>query len=61
VSKTLAMFAMALGILAISAGSSFAGCGADHTQSVSVDTQTASTGTAGGGTVSVPVQEDSSD
>jgi len=55
------MFAMALGILAISAGSSFAGCGADHTQSVSVDTQTASTGTAGGGTVSVPVQEDSSD
>jgi hypothetical protein len=56
VSKTLAMFAMALGILAITAGSSFAGC-AGHTQSVAVDTQTASTGTAGSETVSVPVQE----
>jgi len=61
VSKTLAMFAMALGVLAITAGSSFAGCGADHTQSVAIDTQTASTGTAGGETVSVPVKEDGSD
>jgi hypothetical protein len=54
------MFAMALGILAITAGSSFAGCGG-HTQSVAVDTQTASTGTGGGETVSVPVQEVGSD
>ncbi|MFQ5775797.1 MAG: hypothetical protein ACE5GS_14845 [Kiloniellaceae bacterium] len=38
------MFAMALGVLAITAGSAFAGCGGHSTQSVSIETQTASTG-----------------
>ena len=44
--KTLAVFAVALGVIAISAGSAFAegGCGSYTTQSVSLDTQTASTG-----------------
>ena len=45
-SKSLAMIALAFGVLAISAGSAFAdsGCGYSHgTQSVSVETQTAST------------------
>ncbi len=44
--KSLAVFAVALGVIAISAGSAFAGggCGSYTTQSVSLDTQTASTG-----------------
>jgi len=46
VHKTLAVFAVALGVIAISAGSAFAGggCGSYTTQSVSLETQTASTG-----------------
>ncbi len=44
--KTIAVFAVALGVIAISAGSAFAagGCGSYTTQSVSLETQTASTG-----------------
>jgi len=44
--KSLAVFAVALGVIAISAGSAFAGggCGSYMTQSVSLETQTASTG-----------------
>ena len=45
-SKTLAMIALAFGIVAITAGSAFAGggCGYSHgTQSVALETQTAST------------------
>ncbi len=44
--KPLAVFALALGVVAISAGSAFAagGCGDYGTQSVSLETQTASTG-----------------
>jgi hypothetical protein len=49
VSKTLAVFAVALSVLAISAGSAFAGGGCDSytTQSVSLETQTASTSSTG--------------
>ena len=46
-SKSLAVFAAAFGIVAITAGSALAGsgCGYSHTtQSVSLETQTASTG-----------------
>ncbi len=58
-SKSLAVFAMALGIIAISAGSAFAegGCGSYGTQSVSLETQTASTGSTGGQAPSTPVPE----
>ncbi len=44
--KSLAVFAVALGVIAISAGSAFAegDCGSYMTQSVSLETQTASTG-----------------
>ena len=47
-SKTLSLFAMALGVIAITAGSAFAagGCGS-FTQSVALETQTASTGSTG--------------
>lgn len=61
VTKTLAMFAMALGIVAITAGSAFAGpgCGSFTTQTVSLETQTASTGSTGGEAPLVPIPEDS--
>jgi hypothetical protein len=61
VSKTIAVFAMALGVIAISAGSAFAGggCGSYTTQSVSLETQTASTGSTGGEAPSMPVPETS--
>ena len=58
-SKSLAVFAMALGVIAISAGSAFAAgdCGSYTTQSVSLETQTASTGSTGGQAPSTPVPE----
>ncbi len=58
-SKTIAVFAMALGVIAISTGSAFAagGCGSYGTQSVSLETQTASTGSTGGQAPSTPVPE----
>jgi hypothetical protein len=61
VSKTLAVFALTLGVIAISAGSAFAGgdCGSSMTQSVSLETQTASTGSTGGQAPSTPVPETS--
>ena len=61
-SKSLAVFAMALGVIAISAGSAFAGsvCGSYGTQSVSLETQTASTGSTGGQAPSTPIAETSS-
>ncbi len=48
-SKTITVFAMALGVIAISAGSALAAgdCGSYTTQSVSLETQTASTGSTG--------------
>ncbi len=60
-SKTIAVFAMALGVIAISAGSAFAegGCGSYGTQSVSLETQTASTGSTGGQAPYTPVPETS--
>ncbi len=60
--KILAVFAVALGVIAISAGSAFAGggCGSYTTQSVSLDTQTASTGSTGEQTPYTPVPETSS-
>ncbi len=60
--KTLAVFAVALGVIAISAGSAFAagGCGSYTTQSVSLETQTASTGPTGEQTPHTPVPETSS-
>ena len=60
-SKSLAVFAMALGVIAISAGSAFAAgdCGSYTTQSVSLETQTASTGSTGGQAPSTPVPETS--
>ena len=66
--KTLAVFAVALGVIAISAGSAFAegdggaggGCGYDRTQSVSLENQTASTGSTGEQTPYTPVPETSS-
>ncbi len=60
--KTLAVFAVALGVIAISAGSAFAGSGCDSftTQSVSLETQTASTGSTGEQTPYTPVPETSS-
>ncbi len=59
--KSLTVFAVALGVIAISAGSAFAAgdCGSYTTQSVSLDTQTASTGTTGEHTPSTPVPETS--
>jgi hypothetical protein len=53
---------MALGVIAISAGSAFAAgdCGSYTTQSVSLETQTASTGSTGGQAPSTPVPETSS-
>ncbi|MCH8113660.1 MAG: hypothetical protein IH905_17180 [Proteobacteria bacterium] len=61
-SKSIAVFAMALGVIAISAGSAFAAgdCGSYTTQSVSLETQTASTGSTGGQAPSTPVPETSS-
>ncbi len=61
-SKSLAVFAMALGIVAFTAGSAFAGggCGSYGTQSVSVETQTASTGSSGGETPMPLILETSS-
>jgi hypothetical protein len=53
------VFAVALGVIAISAGSAFAGCGSHATQSVSLETQTASTGSTGEQTPYVPVPETS--
>ena len=60
-SKSIAVFAMALGVIAISAGSAFAAgdCGSYTTQSVSLETQTASTGSTGGQAPSTPVPETS--
>ncbi len=57
--KTLAVFAVALGVIAISAGSALAGGGCDSytTQSVSLETQTASTGSTGEQTPYTPVPE----
>ena len=44
-SKSLAMIALAVGLVAITAGSALADCSGMHTaQSVSLETQTASTG-----------------
>jgi hypothetical protein len=60
VSKTLAVFAVALGVLAISAGSAFAGGGCGSYQSVSLETQTASTGSTGEQTPHLPISETSS-
>jgi hypothetical protein len=62
VSKTLAVFAVALGVIVISAGSAFAGggCGSYTTQSVSLETQTASTGSTGEQTPHLPISETSS-
>ena len=59
--KSLAVFAVALGVIAISAGSAFAegGCGSYGTQSVSVETQTASTGSTGGEAPYTPAPETS--
>ncbi len=59
--KSLAVFAVALGVIAISAGSAFAegGCGSYGTQSVSVETQTASIGSTGGVTPYTPAPETS--
>ncbi len=57
--KSLAVFAVALGVIAISAGSAFAGCGSHATQSVSLETQTASTGSTGEQTPYTPVPETS--
>ncbi len=65
--KSLAVFAVALGVIAISAGPAFAegdggtgGCGYDRTQSVSLESQTASTGPTGEQTPYTPVPETSS-
>ncbi len=60
-SKSIAVLAMALGVIAISAGSAFAAgdCGSYTTQSVSLETQTASTGSTGGQAPSTPVPETS--
>jgi hypothetical protein len=59
VHKFLAVFAVALGVIAISAGSAFAGgdCGSYSIQSVSLETQTASTGSTGEQTPYTPVPE----
>ncbi len=59
--KTLAVFAVALGVIAFSAGSAFAagGCDSYTTQSVSLETQTASTGSTGAQTPYTPVPETS--
>ncbi len=59
--KSLAVFAVALGVIAISAGTAFAegGCGSYMTQSVSLETQTASTGSSGGEAPSTPIPESS--
>ena len=59
--KSLAVFAVALGVIAISTGSAFAagGCGSYGTQSVSVETQTASRGSTGGEAPYTPVPETS--
>ncbi len=58
--RLTAMFAVALAIVAISAGSAFAGGGCDgySTQSVSLETQTASTG-GGQSTPILPLPESS--
>ncbi len=60
-SKSIAVLAMALGVVAISAGSAFAAgdCGSYTTQSVSLETQTASTGSTGEQTPYTPVPETS--
>lgn len=57
-SKSLALFAMALGVIAISAGSAFAagGCGS-YSQSVALETQTASTGSTGEQAPATPLPE----
>ncbi len=61
-SKSIAVLAMALGVVAISAGSAFAAgdCGSYTTQSVSLETQTATTGSTGGQAPSTPIPETSS-
>ncbi len=61
-SKFIAVFAVALGVIAISAGSAFAGGGCDSygTQSVSLETQTASTGSTGEQTPHLPIPGTSS-
>ncbi len=60
-SKSISVFAMALGIVAFTAGSAFAGggCSSYTTQSVSLETQTASTGSSGGEAPSTPIPESS--
>lgn len=60
--KILALFAMALGMIAITAGSAFAagGCGS-YSQSVALETQTASTGSTGEQAPYTPLPETGSD
>ena len=57
-SRLLTVVAMTLGIVAVTAGSAFAGCSGHGSQSVSIPTQTASTGDDA---PSSPKPEDSSD
>ncbi|HSR72035.1 MAG TPA: hypothetical protein VLL72_06605 [Kiloniellales bacterium] len=59
--KTAAMIAAALAVVAFSAGSALAGCGGHAVQSVSIDTQTASTGTSTAPAPFTPAPESSSD
>ncbi len=61
-SKTLSLFAMALGVIAITAGSAFAagGCGS-YSQSVALETQTASTGSTGAQTPYTPLPKTGSE
>jgi len=55
VTKTFALLAVALGLVAATAGSALADCGAHSvSQSVSLDTQTASTGDSTAPTTPVP-------
>ncbi|HSR71544.1 MAG TPA: hypothetical protein VLL72_04105 [Kiloniellales bacterium] len=60
--KTAAMIAAALAVVAFSAGSALAACaGHQSVQSVSIDTQTASTGTSTAPAPFTPAPESSSD
>ncbi len=61
-SKSFALFAMALGMIAVTAGSAFAegGCGS-YTQSVALETQTASTASTGAQAPYTPLPKTGSD
>lgn len=61
-SKSIAVFAAAMAIVAFTTGSAFAGsgCGGYTTQSVSLETQTASSGSTGEQAPHTPVPETSS-